>query len=989
MIWNFTLPDGVGVLPSFLIFLNLLVSSSLGEISRYYTYEEDAPGTVIGVLSEDLLFNSADRPTSSFRPMKQQNNPLIRVRESDGQLSIGERIDREEICSQSLHCVLAFDVVTFSKDQFKLLHVEVEVRDINDNSPHFPRAEISLDVWENAVLGTRIPLEVAVDEDVGLNSIQSFQISANSHFSLEVQTRADGVIYADLVLMKDLDRETQAAYTIEMVAKDGGSPARSGSAVISVRVLDVNDNSPMFDQNSYTVDLTEDSPLGFLLLDLNAVDPDEGMNGDIIYDLSPQVSPEVRQVFQIDPKSGRLTLTGPLDFEVKETYELDVQAQDLGVSYLTATCKVIVHIKDVNDNAPAISITPLTSISAGVAYITEAAAADSFVALISTSDSDSGPSGQVRCTLHGHEHFKLQQAYEDSYMIVTSTALDREKIPEYNLTVVAEDLGSPPFKTIRHYTIRVSDENDNAPLFTRAVYEVSVLENNAPGAYITTVVARDPDLGHNGKVNYRLLEAEVIGSPASSLVFIDLDTGALHARNSFDYEGLKQLELEIQASDGGSPQLSSRALVKITIVDQNDNAPVFTFPPLRNQSADMLLPIRAPTNYLITQIKAKDADEGVNSDLSYAILQDNHRLFAINKVTGELSLRRRLGEDFSHSLAVVIAVSDHGRPFLSCTATINFILTETAPSSEHIVVIESTEGHQQDWNFSIIFIAVLAGGCGLLVFAIIIVASTYWRKSSDFERDSEQPERCKGSMLLKSPVFSESDSSTGTGSQPDSCQLSINTESEDCNETSHSDSKESVCFYMQQEGVRRSNSKNSASVPLHPVSDWQEGKSSLTFSSSNPDEFSMKDSGKGDSDFNDSDSDFSGEGFKKQPEQSSQKPGGYPIHEAGSLYSNEGSCHQPPKNKDLPPQCGRGNMIAYCLTPVYQHASQHRKHNVHLHHLKSSNESYHQVSIPKTERSQSSVENRGPSSSIQSSKEGANVSGTIFHLSPSEVATSF
>nr|XP_033805875.1 protocadherin-8-like [Geotrypetes seraphini] len=976
IIWDFTPFAGPGALLFFLLFLNLFVSLSLCEISRYYTYEEGAPGTVIGVLSEDLLFNSADRPTSSFRLMKQLNGSLIRVRENDGQLSIGERMDREQICGQLLHCVLAFDAITFSKDQFKLLHVEVEVRDINDNSPRFPREEISLEVWENAALGTRFPLEVAVDEDVGSNSIQSFQISVNSHFSLEVQRRADGELYADLVLMKELDRETQASYTLEVVAKDGGSPARSGSAVVAVRVLDFNDNSPMFEQNSYTVELTEDAPLGFLLLDLDALDPDEGLNGDVIYGFSPQVSAEVRQVFRLDPKSGRLALASPVDFEAKDTYELDVQAQDLGASPLSAACKVIVRITDVNDNAPAVSISPLTSISAGVAYITEAAAADSFVALISTSDSDSGPSGQVRCTLHGHEHFKLQQAYEDSYMIVSSAALDREKIPEYNLTVVAEDLGSPPFKTIRQYTIRVSDENDNAPFFTRAVYEVSVLENNAPGAYITTVVARDPDLGRNGKVKYQLLEAVMLDAPVSNFVFIDPETGSLHARSSFDYEDLKHLELEIQASDGGSPQLSSRALVKITIVDQNDNAPVFTFPPLKNQSADMLLPIRAPVNYLIMQIKAKDADEGLNSDLSYAILQDNHKLFAIHKVTGELSLRRRLGEDFSHSLTVLIAVHDHGRPCLSSTATINFILTETAPSSEQIVVIEPTEGQLQEWNFSIIFIAVLAGGCGLLVFAIIIVASTYWKKSNDFEPDSEQPESCTGTVLIKSPVFSESDSS-GTGSQPDSCQLSVNTESEDCNETSHSDSKESMCFYMQQDGIRCSNSKNSASVSSHPISLRHEGKSSLTFSCSNPDEFSMKDSGKGDSDFNDSDSDFSGEGCKKQPEQIR----GYPIHEVGSLYSNEGGCHQP--------QCGRGKMIAYSLAPVYWHASQHREHNVHLHHPKSSSESYHQVSIPKTERPQSSVENRRPSSSIQSSKEAANVSGTIFHLSPSEVATSF
>ncbi|KAG7463750.1 hypothetical protein MATL_G00179950 [Megalops atlanticus] len=158
----------------------------------------------------------------------------------------------------------------------------------------------------------------------------------------------------------------------------------------------------------------------------------------------------------------------------------------------------------------------MTSITAGIAYISEAAAKDSFVALISTSDRDSGANGQVHCALYGHDHFKIQQAYEDSYMIVTTAPLDREKIAEYNLTVVAEDLGSPPFRTITQYTIRLNDENDNVPLFSKPVYEVSVVENNAPGAYITTVVARDLDLGHNGKVIYRLSDTQIMDSPAST-----------------------------------------------------------------------------------------------------------------------------------------------------------------------------------------------------------------------------------------------------------------------------------------------------------------------------------------------------------------------------------------------------------------------------------------------------------------------------------------
>ncbi|XP_029458843.1 protocadherin-8-like [Rhinatrema bivittatum] len=814
---------GVRALPSLLWLL--LIPASLGDTGRYRTYEEAAPGTVIALLSQDPLFSSAERPASGFRPMRPLNGSLLRLRESDGQLSVAGRIDREQLCRQSPHCALAFDVLTFCQEQFRLLHVEVEVRDINDNSPRFPRAEIPLEVSESAAPGTRLPLEIALDEDAGANSVQSFQISANSHFSLEVQTRADGVKYADLVLVKELDRETQASYALQLLAWDGGSPARSGSAAVTVRVLDSNDNSPAFERGSYTVELAEDAPLGSLLLHLQAADPDEGPNGDVVYGFGPQVPPDVRRLFRLDAASGRLTLDGPVDFETKDTYELDVQAQDRGSGPLTAACKVIVRLADVNDNAPTIAVNPLTPGSAGAALITEAAAADSFVALVSTSDRDSGPAGQVRCSLHGHEHFRLQRAYEDSYVLLTGAALDRERIPEYNLTLLAEDLGSPPLSTVRQLTVRLTDENDNAPAFSRAAYEVSVPENNAPGALLTTVLARDPDLGRNGKVLYRLLDAEVRSAPLSAYVSLDPATGALRARTSFDHEELKALEMEVEASDGGVPPLSSRALFRIAVLDRNDNAPAITSPPLRNGSAELLLPAGAPARYLVAQIAASDADEGANADLSYALLRDDRQLFALHAATGQLSLRRGLlSADLASSPLAVIAVSDGGRPPASCTATLHFELTDaSAPPSGQMVLVQPAEEAPLELNLSLVFIAVLAGSCAVLLLAILAVASTYCGKSRDPKRGCEGRERCKGGGSPESSVFSQSDASTGTGSEPESCQLSIDTDSEVCNETSCSDGKGSVCLYPQQGGVGCSNSKSSISIPLPPVSLWQEG----------------------------------------------------------------------------------------------------------------------------------------------------------------------
>ncbi|DAA23989.1 protocadherin-8 isoform X2 [Bos indicus x Bos taurus] len=817
-----------------------VLSVAQSKTVRYSTFEEDAPGTVIGTLAEDLHMKvSGD---TSFRLMKQFNSSLIRVREGDGQLTVGDAgLDRERLCGQAPQCVLAFDVVSFSQEQFRLVHVEVSVRDINDHAPRFPRAQIPVEVSEGAAVGTRIPLEVPVDEDVGANGLQSVRLAEpHSPFRVELQTRADGAQCADLVLLQELDRESQATYSLGLVAQDGGRPPRSATAALSVRVLDANDHSPAFPQGAVAeVELAEDAPVGSLLLDLDAADPDEGPNGDVVFAFGARTPPEARRLFRLDPRSGRLTLAGPVDYERQDTYELDVRAQDRGPGPRAATCKVIVRLRDVNDNAPDISITPLAAPGApaaspfpaaaaalggaeatsstgpgtpeagAVSLVPEGAARESLVALVSTSDRDSGANGQVRCALYGHEHFRLQPAYAGSYLVVTAASLDRERISEYNLTLVAEDRGAPPLRTVRPYTVRVGDENDNAPLFTRPVYEVSVRENNPPGAYLATVAARDPDLGRNGQVTYRLLEAEVgrAGGAVSTYVSVDPATGAIYALRSFDYETLRQLDVRIQASDGGSPQLSSSALVQVRVLDQNDHAPILVHPAPANGSLEVAVPGRTAKDTAVARVQARDADEGANGELAFDLLQQEPReAFAIGRRTGEIVLTGDLSQEPpGRVFRALLVISDGGRPPLSTTATVSFVVTagggrglaspagagnpeRSRPPGSRL----ATSGPALQWDTPLIIIIVLAGSCTLLLAAIIAIATTCNRRK-------------------KEPYGA----SPGFGKEP-----------------------------------------------APPVAVWK-GHSFNTISGREAEKFSGKDSGKGDSDFNDSDSDISGDALKK------------------------------------------------------------------------------------------------------------------------------
>lgn len=703
-----------------------LFDTSQCTTTRYVTYEEDELGTEIGNLSRDLKIDPADDPDTSFRLMQENNSSVIQMREMDGLLSVADVIDREQLCPRSPRCLITFDVVVRSKEKFQLIHVEIEVKDINDHPPSFPHNETNLEIVENVPLGSRFPLEIALDQDVGENYIQSYNISPSTHFEVEVRDREDRVKFAELVLVRELDREVEDSYTIEVTATDGGAHAKSGSMLVNIKVLDFNDNSPAFEHSSLTVELDEDSPVGHRVLKVHAFDPDDGVNGEVTYALAEGFSPEVGRLFHVDPYTGDVTLKALVDFERRRSYELVIKASDMGANSVPSTCKVHIDVVDVNDNAPEISIKPMTPSRDGVASITEAAAADSFVALISTSDRDSGSNGYVRVSLLGHEHFTLQQAYGDSFMIITTTTLDRERIPEYNLTVVAEDLGNPPFKTVRQYTVRVKDENDNPPLFSKPLYEVSVLENNVPGSYVTTVVARDPDVGKNAKVSYKVLDSEVPGgSLVSTYVSVDSHSGSLYTLRSFDYESLQQIDLIIQAEDRGSPSLSSTSTIRIKVVDQNDNRPYFTFPVLLNDSADVLLPLNAPAGYLALRLSAEDEDDGMNQELSYRIVQGDTNLFRVDKDSGEIVLKQWLSAAIGDVLEVKVSVNDNGRTPLSSSAAIRFVVSETEPSEDQVfLVLPSSNGEGPSWDGSFITIIVLSGGCALLLIAIVAVAVT-------------------------------------------------------------------------------------------------------------------------------------------------------------------------------------------------------------------------------------------------------------------------
>uniref|UniRef100_A0A8C8BAH2 Protocadherin 10 n=1 Tax=Otus sunia TaxID=257818 RepID=A0A8C8BAH2_9STRI len=664
----------------FLFALLWMVEGALCQL-HYTVQEEQEHGTFVGNIAEDLGLDITKLSARRFQTAPNSRSPYLELNLETGVLYVNEKIDREQICKQSPSCLLHLEV--FLENPLELFRVEIEVLDINDNPPSFPEPDLTVEISESATPGTRFPLESAFDPDVGTNSLRTYEITPNSYFSLDVQTQGDGNRFAELVLDKPLDREQQAVHRYVLTAVDGGQPQqRTGTALLTVRVLDSNDNVPAFEQPVYTVSLPENSPPGTLVLQLNATDPDEGQNGEVIYSFSSHISARARELFGIAPRTGRLEVSGELDYEESSVYQVYVQAKDLGPNAVPAHCKVLVRVLDANDNAPEISFSTVKE------AVSEAAAPGTVVALFSVSDRDSEENGQVTCELlQGDAPFRLKSSFKNYYTIVTEGPLDREQPggDAYTLTVVARDRGQPPLSTSKSIQVRVSDVNDNAPRFSQPVYQVYVSENNVPGAYIYAVSATDRDQGANAQLAYSILESQIQGMSVFTYVSINSENGFLYALRSFDYEQLKEFSFQVEARDAGEePQpLAGNATVHIVVVDQNDNAPAIVSPlPGRNGTpAREALPRGAEPGYLVSRVAAVDADDGENARLTYSILRGNEAsLFRMDWRTGELRTARRVPakRDPHRPYELVVEVRDHGQPPLSSTAAIQVVLVDGA-----------------------------------------------------------------------------------------------------------------------------------------------------------------------------------------------------------------------------------------------------------------------------------------------------------------------
>uniref|UniRef100_A0A8C4TGQ9 Cadherin domain-containing protein n=1 Tax=Erpetoichthys calabaricus TaxID=27687 RepID=A0A8C4TGQ9_ERPCA len=570
-------------------------------------------GTIVGDIRAGL---PKETTSSGFFISESRDSYVFRDLEIDGDTGIittAKVLDRESVDRY------AFVAATLAGE---MVQVEIVVTDINDHSPVFARERTQLNISEQSPPGTRFHLEGAIDLDEGPFSTQGYQITegnAGDMFNLEYKRVTD-------------------FYSLEMEAFDGGSPSKMGSMWVDINVLDENDNPPVFNQSEYLTYIWENAPVSTSVCQVSATDQDTGNNGVIFYWINRRQS-DPGELFAIDNRTGLITLNKPLDYETQPYHELIVQAQDDGAQPELGSTFVLIKVLDVNDNAPSIDIMFLSE--SGDCEVSEGAALGDYVARISVSDPDLGDHQKIQVSLEGgNGQFILKTTSGSIYFLCVNGNLDRETADLYELKIVASDYGTPIQWSEEIFLLKVTDVNDNPPVFDHQELTVNISEDAPQGTAFLQVHAKDSDEGINSVVHYAILNI------VHNFHFnINSKSGLITTASHLDHEEEPIIHFVVVATDSGHPTLSSTATVTVMVGDINDNEPVF--------------------ERQVYKARVKE-----HSPVDGCFLQDTESVFSIHPWHGMVYLNKNISKNTHTQFIVDIIAEDLGNPPLSSPFTL-------------------------------------------------------------------------------------------------------------------------------------------------------------------------------------------------------------------------------------------------------------------------------------------------------------------------------
>ncbi|KAM5221028.1 protocadherin-11 X-linked isoform 6-T6 [Ctenodactylus gundi] len=674
----------------FAVLLACVVFQS-GAQEKNYTVREEMPENVlIGDLLKDLNLSlipdkSLTSPMQFKLVYKTGDVPLIRIEEGTGEIfTTGARIDREKLCASVMmdtHCFYEVEVAVLPDEIFRLVKIRFLIEDINDNAPLFPATVINISIPENSAINSRYALPAAIDPDIGMNGVQNYQlIKGQSIFGLDVIETPEGDKMPQLIVQKELDREEKDTYVMKVKVEDGGFPQRSSTAILQVSVADTNDNHPVFKEQEIEVSIPENAPVGTSVTQLHATDADIGENARIHFYFSNLVSNMAKRLFHLNTTTGLITVKEQLDREELPSHKLLVLASDGGS--VPARAMVLVNVTDVNDNVPSVDIRYIVNPTNGTVVLSENAPLNTKIALITVTDKDADHNGRVTCFTDHEVPFRLRPVFSNQFLLETAAYLDYESTREYAIKVLAADAGKPPLNQSAMLLIKVKDENDNAPTFTQSFISLSVPENNSPGTQLTKISAVDSDSGRNAEISY------LLGMDAPPEFNLDHRTGILTAVKKLDREKQEKYYFTVLAKDNGMPPLMTNATVFVTVLDQNDNSPVFT-----HNEYNFYVPENLPRHGTVGLITVTDPDYGENSAVTLSILDVNDE-FTIDPQTGVIKPNISFDREKQESYIFYVKAEDGGRVSRSSTAKVTINVVDVNDNKPVFVVPPSNYSYE-------------------------------------------------------------------------------------------------------------------------------------------------------------------------------------------------------------------------------------------------------------------------------------------------------
>lgn len=650
------------------ILVIFLTFSQIAALTFRIDEEQDA-GLLIGsAKSANLTVPSEEASSLRYNFLETQN--YFSIEDVSGNIFTMVKINREDVCrgfQSDLECAIDFSIAASAETFYQTIDIKVIILDINDNSPMFPSLTHTINVSEGVSVNTELSIPSAEDLDVGTNDIQLYEMTpANSTFELKSVKNLVGGFKVSIIVKEPLNREAIDRYQLVVRAFDGGNPRKSGTMVVNIVVTDINDNEPVFNPAEYVVTVEEGTKSGVTVLTVQASDDDIGENGRVSYRIQDGFSVTD---FALNSSSGDISVaTDQLVYQPNLKYEFVVEAYDHGEQSKSDEAWVRISVSDTGNNRPKVTINLLSPGNIGFVNVSEDSKIGSFVAHVTVEDSDTGMNGNVSCSVQDN-YFSIVKLDEkvNAFKVVVNNPLNREIQDLHTVNVTCTDRGDPPLSSSESFLVRVTDHNDNKPIFVTTSYKANIPENTDQDQIVLQVSATDKDIGANKEIHYAIRNQD-------DRLTVNPVTGVVSVKPFFNREETPVVVFEVLAIDGGVPSLTGTATVTLTIDDKNDNPPEF-----KQLSYSFEIMENMPSGTSVGKLSASDLDIGSNAVFTFSVSQDyqDTRLpFAVMPQDGVIQTVRALDREEAESYTFVAIATDQGNPPLQSSVKVTVVVND-------------------------------------------------------------------------------------------------------------------------------------------------------------------------------------------------------------------------------------------------------------------------------------------------------------------------